>query len=145
MKTITLTDADYDLINETLRMDSESHTMAVEMREAIGAARSRMIERVGEQQESASPPRWLGVDAKTALDTPPVTWSMLATTLEGEGLRKTAEQLVFLCVHIARAAGYFDSRDRGNQHAKAVQESNRTVAKVRKAFGFTQIKSDLSF
>lgn len=83
------------------------------------------------------------------LEAAPVTWDSKVSKLSMSDRQELERTLSDLCQRAARLIGYLEARgttgcgDGG--HADGVKESNRRVAKVRKALGYTQAKHDLRF
>jgi hypothetical protein len=83
------------------------------------------------------------------LESAPVTWFYKVANLPDDKrtdyLFELDSWLVSITVRAARLGGYIDAVRKDQKHAKAVEYSNKLVARVRKALGYTIAKDDLRF
>ncbi len=79
------------------------------------------------------------------LRVPPVNWNDVFEKIPKRDRERYAGSLMALAQAAARMAGYFNRRALGHDHAAAVRNSNRCVAAVRKALGYTYARNDINF
>ncbi len=86
------------------------------------------------------------------LECAPITWDAKVTESLIRGtanVQELANWLDSMTERCARLSGYLEARGAtgcgDNGHAEGVKQSNKKVAKVRKAIGYTYPKADLSF
>lgn len=76
----------------------------------------------------------------------PIDWHGIITEIEHPFQRtEVASALEWRAVAAARASAYVQAIADGYSHTEAVKSSNKRVAKVRKALGFTYPKDDINF
>ena len=81
---------------------------------------------------------------------PPVEWRATMQELSQHEVQQVGSSLDVLMQQAARLRGYLDEVELNGVkddvcHAAAVVQSNRTLAKVRKALGYTYPRQDISF
>lgn len=84
-------------------------------------------------------------DESRALRLPMAGWDRHTSRKASYELHDLQSGLAGLCVHVARAAGYFGARSHGRDHRQAVKASNATAARVRRALGYTIPRDDINF
>lgn len=83
------------------------------------------------------------------LELPPIAWQAEVDKMKDGNKQEVSRWLDGVIERAARLQGYLDGRgaigcgDGG--HDAGVKESNRNVAKVRKALGFNQARNDVRF